>query len=430
MVFDGPEGVGVAERQDFLLQVALQFGAVAELDDLLAVVLEALRRATHAERAMFALLDDDGRLERAVVHNLEWNGVLDDLPVSRSMIESVIRRNEVIYLADVANSDFSASDSVRELELRRMVGVPVGTPVIGVLYADARQLTPGTARTELLQALACLVETAVVNTRLHENQSRRSALLARMVHHLRTPLFTASTNLRVLDENHRGHNHLDLAEVGSILDDMRTALDDLDRTISDALDFARLQSPHDQAAQQVDLIERVRHHLHPFHRVARQLGVGLDLIERPGLSVSVRDSNLRITLHNLLSNAMKFAKDGSTITVQVHTRQDLGPPEVDRPPVQRSHGRRYAQISVHNVGPPIPDELVPHLFQDFTNHGGERRGIRSTGLGLAIVQECVQRMGGAVWVESTAEAGTCFSFTLPAELGWAPSPTPPVRSLV
>jgi signal transduction histidine kinase len=71
------------------------------------------------------------------------------------------------------------------------------------------------------------------------------------------------------------------------------------------------------------------------------------------------------------------------------------------------------RLSVHNEGPPIPEVLLPHIFEPLVRGAncGPRNG--STGLGLYIAQEVARAHGGGIAVTSTASAGTTFTVTLP-----------------
>jgi hypothetical protein len=76
----------------------------------------------------------------------------------------------------------------------------------------------------------------------------------------------------------------------------------------------------------------------------------------------------------------------------------------------------FVEVTVRNVGTPIPDALLPRLFADFTPGAERTGGVKSTGLGLSIVDEVVRHLGGLVWATSTTVEGTCFRFTLPTRV--------------
>ena len=79
-------------------------------------------------------------------------------------------------------------------------------------------------------------------------------------------------------------------------------------------------------------------------------------------------------------------------------------------------------FSVRNDGKPIPAQLLPVIFEPFTEAAvhNERTSHRSLGLGLWIVHQIVVAHGGKIDVQSSAEEGTTFSVWLPRLAGEEP----------
>jgi PAS domain S-box-containing protein len=107
-------------------------------------------------------------------------------------------------------------------------------------------------------------------------------------------------------------------------------------------------------------------------------------------------TRLTEAVSNLVGNAVKHGEPGQPIFVVARDRGD------------------EVVLSVHNLGRPIPAELLPVLFEPFRREKKRLRpGESSFGLGLYIVRESVAAHGGTVEVSSSAAAGTTFTIQLP-----------------
>lgn len=107
----------------------------------------------------------------------------------------------------------------------------------------------------------------------------------------------------------------------------------------------------------------------------------------------------------LLSNACKYTPAGETISISVSIT----------PEVTASVSTHSLQVNISNTGAGIAPEELPRIFDKFYRipnndpwkHGG-------TGLGLALVKKLVEKMGGAITVDSRNQI-TCFRVDLPLE---------------
>ncbi len=101
-------------------------------------------------------------------------------------------------------------------------------------------------------------------------------------------------------------------------------------------------------------------------------------------------------LTNLLTNALKYSPADTPVKVRAE-----GAPE-------------SFLFEVHNLGAPIPRELLPRLFQPMKRGEAEAdRAERSLGLGLFIVEHIISAHGGRIEVRSDPEKGTRFTVHLP-----------------
>ena len=107
-------------------------------------------------------------------------------------------------------------------------------------------------------------------------------------------------------------------------------------------------------------------------------------------------AKLHDALRNLVSNAVTYSPEGSTVRIHV----------------ERADGR--IAIAVSDEGPGIPDEDLSRVFERFYRVDKSRaRDPGGTGLGLAIVKHLVELHGGAVQAQNRAEGGARFTITLP-----------------
>jgi signal transduction histidine kinase len=103
----------------------------------------------------------------------------------------------------------------------------------------------------------------------------------------------------------------------------------------------------------------------------------------------------RQILDNLITNAIRYSPEESTITIDA-SRTDDG----------------QALLTVSDQGQGVPEDFRERLFQRFAQaERGTRRSISGTGLGLAICQELIQLMGGKIGHYN--DHGAHFWITLP-----------------
>ena len=115
-------------------------------------------------------------------------------------------------------------------------------------------------------------------------------------------------------------------------------------------------------------------------------------------------TRIRQILINLLSNAARFLVTGGA-TVSAEVADDL------------------LTLAVHDTGPGIPPDDLPHVFEDFRQSIAATSGHRGSGLGLAVSRRFAEMHGGSMRVESTVGAGTTFFLDLPTGRG-APTSEP------
>ena len=136
--------------------------------------------------------------------------------------------------------------------------------------------------------------------------------------------------------------------------------------------------------------------------LAKRIGLHVNLMDRLPPVVLGDEARVRQVLLNLLYNAIKFTREGS---VCLDIRAERGAGDMMR-------------FSVIDTGIGIARTDLPRLFQRFAQVDGSiARTYGGTGLGLAISKRLVELMGGTIGVDSLANVGSTFWFTLPLPAG-------------
>ncbi len=224
--------------------------------------------------------------------------------------------------------------------------------------------------------------------------SAKGLFLANLSHEFRTPMngIIGMTEL-ALD------TQLDAAQEEYISTVQRSARNLL-HIVNDVLDFSKIDS------------KAMRYEVLPFsirgcvrdalvltaaEGLAGDVEVTCDIDESVGDVVSGDESRLRQILVNLLSNSLKFTREGF-----VSLRVTPG----DEPD--------QLAIEVQDTGVGINREKLGTIFEAFTQaEESTTRRFGGTGLGLAISRDLCVGMGGQIDVESEEAVGSRFRFTLP-----------------
>jgi signal transduction histidine kinase len=235
-----------------------------------------------------------------------------------------------------------------------------------------------------------------LNGELKTLDRMKSELLANVSHELQTPLVAI-----------RGYTEMILKErLGSITEEQRKGLSlslrNIDRLIAlidELLAFARAERGKDPLhPSDFPLAPLVDEAAELLGETIRAKRVVLEReIDPPDLAVRAdRDKILQVFV-NLVSNAVKYNREGGTVGITVR------------------RGRPgYLEAEVRDTGMGIPEKDLLRIFDPF-ERGSEESAAREegTGVGLSIVKRILRRHGCAIDVRSREGEGTRFTFSLP-----------------
>ncbi|MBL0311463.1 MAG: hypothetical protein IPP78_01865 [Holophagaceae bacterium] len=245
---------------------------------------------------------------------------------------------------------------------------------------------------DALQSQTLALEKA--NTALRDSDRIKSEFLALTSHELRTPLtgILGFTRL-VMDGLYTSE-----ADMKQMLQASYSSGKHLLELLNDILDLAKIESGKlEVRCEPMSLyvaVEEVRPIVEAYPRHE-----GVSLIFPTNLSeipeVMVDSGRLQQVLLNLLSNALKFTKEGS-----VEIRVERGP--------------GVAMVHVVDTGIGVSSDAQERLFQKFVQaEGGHAREYGGTGLGLVICKRLMEMMGGTISLASEGQGkGTTMTLTM------------------
>src|SRR5262245_621851 len=231
-------------------------------------------------------------------------------------------------------------------------------------------------------------------TELRRADQIRRDFVANVSHELRTPLTAIRGYVEALSDGDATPE-----DNRRFLEVIARHTRRMERLVGDLLRLARLDAGQETleltACDTLTLASGV---VADLSAAAEERGQHVELAVAPGgEKVRADPAKLHDALRNLVSNAIAYAPERSTIRI--------GAAPVD--------GR--VALTVSDEGPGIPDEDLARVFERFYRVDKSRaRDPGGTGLGLAIVKHLVELHGGQVGVENRPEGGARFTITLPA----------------
>ena len=244
----------------------------------------------------------------------------------------------------------------------------------------AEDLSPLPAAGLPEEVLPLVEEINLLFARLDRAIAAQRDFVADAAHELRTPL--AALHLQVQGLQRAGTEPARIQAVARLLE----GLDRATRLVEQMLLLARQEAAAGPGpAVQVDLVAVAALAIADVLPLARAKEIDLGMEEGATGAVLGQEGALRILMHNLLENAVKYTPGGGTVDLAIHTE-----------------GNRVALV-VADSGPGIPPEERQRVFDRFYRLPGQE-GL-GNGLGLAIVKAVAERHQGSVGLGSSDRLG-------------------------
>ena len=237
---------------------------------------------------------------------------------------------------------------------------------------------------------------------IKENEAKLKELIATkdkffniVAHDLKNPFTSLLGSSELLFENINDLNKTGIRDLASILNDSAKSGYSI---LQNLLDWSRSQTGILKInPENVNLRNLINENLSTLQLHAANKEIKMHNMVNKDIFVYSDKNMINTILRNLLSNALKFTRKSGKVIVST------------------SVSRKEIIISVKDDGIGIPKEKIESLFNiEVKNSMPGTENEQGTGLGLKLSKEFVEKLNGRIWVESTENKGSIFSFSIPA----------------
>jgi len=231
-------------------------------------------------------------------------------------------------------------------------------------------------------------------TRFREAEEIKSTFISVISHELKTPVALIKGYVGTL---RRKDASWDREIVEDSLGVIEEEADRLTELIENLLDASRLQAGALKLEMSdvslTDLVTRIA------ERFRTQTDRHTIMVEFPAnFPVILGDENrLEQVISNLLSNGIKYSKEGGEIRITGQVRPE------------------QVVVCVSDQGPGIPSKDIPYVFDRFYRSSEASRTTKGAGLGLYLARAVIEAHGGRIWVDPKSGEGARICFSLPRE---------------
>jgi signal transduction histidine kinase len=394
-----------------LYETAEAVSHILDVDELLDKVMQLVLRSVDADHGCFMLRDEDGRLMPKAVRYREGANQSEELAVSRTVVEHVLREGQGVLVSDVqADERFRAVDSLHKHNIREAICVPMKgrRDVVGVLFLDTQSTLKqivsrgeGTGKFSedhltLASAIAHQAAIAVEESRYHQalvHAERLAAVgqtIAAMSHHIKNIMQGIRFGSDMVRTAFKDEDKDLLGKGWNLVERNQGRIDQL---MLDMLSYSKDREP---AVEPTDLNKLCKDVLELVEGRAREKGIALDWRHGPNVeAVPCDPDGIHRAVLNIVGNALDAVEDRPN-------------PKVGLQALLEPDGK-WAKIIVIDNGPGIAARELEDIFRPFVSS----KGSRGTGLGLPVSRKILREHGGDIIVQSIPEKGSKFTLRIP-----------------
>jgi two-component system, sensor histidine kinase and response regulator len=259
----------------------------------------------------------------------------------------------------------------------------------------AKPFTPDELKSTIRKAAARLILAKQARKLAEEKQRVRFEFIRVLAHELKAPLNAVTGYLELMQKHSQGDR---VAEYDEMIARSLYRIGGMNKLIYDLLDLTRIESGKTpRRIVGVNLLAAARAAADLVRAEADSRSIALRVRADGDDSFMADPGEIEMLLNNLISNAVKYNRDGGSVDIAAacHAPQ--------------------ATVVVTDTGIGMTSDEVGHIFDEFARIKNELTSrIPGSGLGLSIVKKLVQLYAGEVKVESQPQVGTTFTVVLNA----------------
>ncbi len=218
----------------------------------------------------------------------------------------------------------------------------------------------------------------------------KTNFIATVSHELKTPISAIKMSLQLLENKQIGTLN---AEQQDLVESIRDDAGRLLKITGELLNMTQVESGSIHInITPTDVQEIIHYAVNANKTAAEQKQISINIKAGTPVSVFADSEKTAWVLTNLLSNAIRYSHDHSTIDITVQEENDK------------------VKFTVTDTGQGIPPEYIDKVFDRYFRIPGTKK--EGTGLGLSISKEFIEAQGGTISATSDFGAGSTFSFWL------------------
>ena len=261
----------------------------------------------------------------------------------------------------------------------------------------AKPFTPKELKTNVTKAAQSLILARQVRKLAQEKRQVRFQFISVLGHELKSPLNSIEGYLDIMQKQKMGET---ISGYESIINRCMVRIEGMRKMIYDLLDLTRMESGQKKRElTEHDIQEILDLAIETALPLAKEKNISINLLTKEPVNLSCDSGEIEIIMNNLISNAVKYNKEGGDVNISLTKENEL------------------VTFSVKDTGIGMTEEEVSKLFNEFVRiKNAKTRNILGSGLGLTIIKKIASLYDGKITVESKPDEGSTFTVQLKSDV--------------